>query len=147
MSGRKLGHIVSTETRLKISLAQKGKKKKPMTAEHRKNLSLARKGTKLTDAWKEKIRSAHIGKIKVWVRGANHPTWKGETASVSSIHQWVKRNKPKPSHCENCKEQKMLELSSINHAYTRDVDEYRYLCRKCHRKWDVEHNNYNNLHR
>jgi len=39
-------HKQSLETRIKISIAQKGVKKKPFTEEHRKHMSEARIGSK-----------------------------------------------------------------------------------------------------
>lgn len=40
---------VSSESRLKMSISNKGKKKKPMSDNHKLNLSLAHKNKKLTD--------------------------------------------------------------------------------------------------
>jgi hypothetical protein len=63
----RLGHIVSSETRLKISLAQKGKKK-------------------MSDEAKEKIRTFQLGrgkskeyrkKMSLARRGEDNPNWKG----------------------------------------------------------------------
>jgi len=48
--------IVSQETRRKISIAHKGKKKKERTDEHKKNLSIAMTGKKHSDETKNKMR-------------------------------------------------------------------------------------------
>ena len=48
------------------------------------------------------------------------------------LHRYIREIKPKPELCEICKEKKRLTLSSNNHTYTRNPDDYRYLCLKCH---------------
>lgn len=62
------GHpsAVTAEGLKKISLALKGKKRKPMTAEHRKNIGLAQIG-----------RVPWNKGIEVEQRGEKHPNWHG----------------------------------------------------------------------
>jgi rubrerythrin len=88
------GRIVSKETRRKISIGHKGKKKpwvknthwkgKNHTEESRKKMSVSAKGKKLSEETKEKISLSLRGKmpknlISLWEtnRGKNHPNWKG----------------------------------------------------------------------
>ena len=39
----------------------------------------------------------------------------------------------KPTTCYKCKKQtKMLDLANISGNYTRDINDYRWLCKRCH---------------
>ena len=51
-------------------------------------------------------------------------------------HQYIKRIKPKPSFCTICNQNKKLDLASINHTYTRNPEDYIWLCRSCHMLFD-----------
>ena len=53
------------------------------------------------------------------------------------IHQWVRKYKPKPENCEQCKKNikecwGVLDLCNISGGYKRDINDFEYLCRKCH---------------
>jgi len=55
------------------------------------------------------------------------------------IHKWIKRRKPLPDPlvCEECKLPKKLDLANISGEYKRDIDDYRWLCRRCHLSIDA----------
>jgi len=106
------GHIVSEETRKKIGLANKGKSHKH-SEETKLKISISQKGEK------------------------NH-LWKGDKVSYKVLHKWVRRHKPKPELCEECKVNLPEEISNISGNYLRDLKDYRWLCIKCHRKKDTE---------
>ena len=74
--------------------------------------------------------------------GVKHHSFKGDKAGYNAIHSWVNTYKRKPNNCEHCGAQKKLQLANKDHKYSRALDDYMYLCRSCHVKWDVEHNNY-----
>lgn len=61
-----------------------------------------------------------------------NPNWKGDNICYSAIHAWVRRNKPHRGICEDCKLTKRLDLANISQEYRRDLDDWEYLCRKCH---------------
>jgi len=89
------------------------------------------KGNKI--AWQKKqIREKHLGK--------NHPLWKGNKVSYSALHNWLKREKLKPKRCENCKREKKLDLANISKEYKRDINDYKWLCRSCHKNFDKTKN-------
>ena len=146
----------SPEHCAKISKALKGKKfseerlanlkKIRGTPEYRTKISKALKGRKLSAEWKAKISKAHTGIKVAATTGEKH--WHFLDVSkigASGIHQWIRKRKTKPSLCENCGLERKLELSSKDHKYSRDPDDYRYFCRSCHRKWDTEHNGFTNF--
>jgi len=55
-----------------------------------------------------------------------------EDAKLSAIHLYVKARKLRPRACENCGEVKRLDLANISQQYKRDLDDWQWLCRRCH---------------
>ena len=51
-------------------------------------------------------------------------------------HQYIKRFKPKPRFCTICNQEKRLDLASIRHTYTKNPEDYIWLCRSCHMLFD-----------
>lgn len=76
----------------------------------------------------EKIGKKHIGNL--------NSMWKGDKVKYIALHNWVKRNKPKPLLCECCKKQKPYDLANISGEYKRDINDFEWLCRSCHMKKD-----------
>ena len=71
----------------------------------------------------------------------------GKEAHKNCIHAWIKRRKPKPNKCELCGiENKKLDLANKDHTYKRNLEDYFYVCRSCHRKFDIKYNNYKTTH-
>lgn len=69
--------------------------------------------------------------------GTNNPNWKGENASYSAIHHWIKSHKPKSKFCEYCKKTNCrIEAANISGEYKRDINDYKWLCVYCHRLQD-----------
>ena len=70
--------------------------------------------------------------IKSCQKGELSHRWKGDEAGYAAIHIWVKNNKPKPAMCEHCKKRPPLDLANISGEYKRDVNDFEWLCRRCH---------------
>lgn len=105
----------SEETKLKISRLNKGK----------------RLGIVLSKETKDKISFG--------VKKEKNGNWKGDEAGRWSFHQWINTNYPKPEFCEECKKVQPYDLANIkNHNYTRNVEDYKWLCRSCHKKLDFK---------
>ena len=51
---------------------------------------------------------------------------------LSTIHDYIRKLKPKPDLCPICCNNEKLELSSIGHGYTKNLEDWMYLCRSCH---------------
>lgn len=67
----------------------------------------------------------------------HHNGWKGNDAQYSAIHVWIRKNKAKPLYCEDCsKVTHDLEVANISGEYKRDINDFEYLCRKCHMEKD-----------
>jgi len=64
--------------------------------------------------------------------GPKNPQWKGDNVSYRELHSWVQRYKIKPKLCENCKKVPPYDLANVSGKYKRDINDYEYLCRKCH---------------
>ena len=41
-----------------------------------------------------------------------------------------------PKTCESCGELKKLDCANISGKYTRNIEDYKWLCRKCHCIYD-----------
>jgi hypothetical protein len=101
------------------------------------------RGEKVSKTRKQRIKE---GKIKVVPMSAtarkrmslsmlaekNH-NWKGDNVEV---HCWVKRYKPQPQLCECCNKRKSYDLANISGKYLYDINDFEWLCRKCHMEKD-----------
>lgn len=70
------------------------------------------------------------------LKNEKHHNWKGNKVGYSGLHKWIKRNKPKPKFCEDCKEKKPFDLANISGEYKRDIKDFKWVCRGCHIKMD-----------
>ena len=64
--------------------------------------------------------------------GKQHPRWKGNKVGLNSLHEWIKKRKSKSNLCEKCNERPTFDLANISGKYKRDVNDYEWLCRRCH---------------
>lgn len=70
----------------------------------------------------------------------NHPAWKGDDVTKEQIHRWLRSNIVKPIMCQKCQERPVRDFSYNNHKngeWTRNPDDYEYLCRSCHMLKDI----------
>lgn len=70
--------------------------------------------------------------------GEKHPLWKGDKVGYSSLHKWVSRHKGSPKFCEGCGDEtkQRYEWANIDGKYSRNLDDFIRLCKKCHFKFD-----------
>jgi len=55
----------------------------------------------------------------------------------NEIHVYIRKNKPKKQECEHCFKSKKLDCALITgKKHERNIDNYIYLCRKCHYHYD-----------
>ena len=81
-----------------------------------------------TKETKKKIAKKHENEL--------NSQWKGDDANLKNIHAWIRRRKPKPAFCEDCKINPPYDLANISGKYKRDVKDYKWICRKCHMEED-----------
>jgi len=89
------------------------------------------------------IAKANIAKAKL---GNKNPIWKGDKVGYPGIHAFIRRHKPKPAACEICYKITRLDLANCHPSgeYTRNINDYRYICRKCHMTTDGRINRFYN---
>ena len=84
----------------------------------------------------EKLKSngllKEVTKTRKKLFGNKNPMWKGNKVRYSALHNYIRWHKPKPELCEKCKKAPPFDVANISGKYTRDVNDYRWLCRKCH---------------
>lgn len=70
----------------------------------------------------------------------NNGHWRGDEASYRALHSYLSRHFPKTGTCEQCGRSgrgRKTEYSLIHgRAYTRNRDDYRELCPRCHKQYD-----------
>jgi len=73
---------------------------------------------------REKFRVSKIGERNV--------NWKGNDVGYGSLHEWVKNRLTEPERCEKCRKKKKLDLCNRSGKYLRRLDDWEWLCRRCH---------------
>jgi hypothetical protein len=70
-------------------------------------------------------------------RGEGNPAWKGDRVSYAALHIWMAKNYPKRGVCEQCGSRVRTQYA-VRHSgrYTRDRDDWRELCARCHADFD-----------
>jgi len=67
----------------------------------------------------------------------NNTNWKGDNVGYVSLHTWIKYRLPNPFQCQNCGvPKKKLDLANKTGIYNRDLKNWWWICRSCHRKYD-----------
>lgn len=90
-------------------------------------------GKKTKEKWEDEEfkNNRRIEKLK-----EKNPNWKGDKVGYNALHNWIRRHKPKPKLCEECKKKKPDDLANISGEYKRDIDDFKWVCRGCHMKSD-----------
>lgn len=98
-----------------------------------------RLGIKHTEETKRKLSKA----LKNKYLGEKSSQWKGDNASYTAFHSWIRRRKGAPKICEFCKttnKERELCWANKDHSYKRNIDDFIPLCYPCHKKYDLENN-------
>ena len=77
-----------------------------------------------TEETKRKISKAQLG--------PKNSYWRGDKVKYIALHNWIRRNKPKPKFCEECGKVPPYDVANISNNYKRDINDYEWLCRRCH---------------
>jgi hypothetical protein len=90
---------------------------------------------------KEKISKVlagrHLSPTTEIQAGEKSPFWKGDAVGRGQVHRWVKSQIGKGNRCDLCGgENRKLDLSNKDHKYRRRVEDYWWLCRPCHKRYD-----------
>jgi len=81
------------------------------------------------------------GKFKIknnlgFNKGNKHYNWKGNNVKYNSLHLWIRKQIPKPKFCEDCGKNEPQQIANISGQYSRDLTDWKWLCIKCHSKFD-----------
>jgi len=116
-----LGRKHNKETRRKISLAGIGRKNSPETIEKRVSQ----------------------------FRGSKSVEWKGQAVGYRALHKWVEKLRGKAFFCEDCgrtespkgkdARRNYFQWANISHHYLRILEDWKQLCYKCHKQFDMAH--------
>jgi hypothetical protein len=99
----------------------KGKK---FSEDHKRHISEGGKGRIVSKETRQKLSELRTG--------YKNPSWKGDDVTCHSLHDWVRWHKPRVALCEICGEKPPRDLANISGEYKRDINDYQWLCRKCH---------------
>jgi hypothetical protein len=90
--------------------------------------SCSQKAKKGTYKWSKEARERRLAE--------KNPYWRGNNVTYSPLHFWIRSRLPKPQVCVNCKEKVPHDLANKTGLYTRDLNNWEWLCRKCHMEKD-----------
>lgn len=132
------------------------KQGKSFSLAHRKKLSDIKKGIRPKHLHnpevRRKISIALIGRKLPTLENEKHYLWKGQEATYTAFHQWIKRKLGKASKCENtnCKYPRINKNGKILHKpkifqwalkngyeHGHNLDAYMQLCCSCHKRYDL----------
>lgn len=75
-------------------------------------------------------------KNKLFKFGNRHHNWKGNKVGYAGVHAWIKKYLPKTKLCQKCNKVAPRDLANISQKYKRDLEDWEWLCRRCHMKKD-----------
>lgn len=81
--------------------------------------------------------STRKGKIIPEMSNEKHGMWKGDNVGYVALHCWIKKGLVKSLFCFHCGQVKNLDLANISGEYKRDFSDWFWLCRSCHKKYDL----------
>jgi hypothetical protein len=87
-----------------------------------------------SDKLKEEARNSYLiecNKEKKWNVGHIK-----ENVGRSALHEWIRKYKPKTNGCEICDKEAELDAANISGDYKRDINDFIWLCRSCHTRFD-----------
>jgi hypothetical protein len=88
-------------------------------------------GHLVSEETKKRIRANAVPRF-----GEANNKWKGDKAGYTAIHDWIRNRLGNPKVCTECGSTQQVQWANISHQYRRDVNDYKSLCYKCHRKFD-----------
>lgn len=117
-----------------------------MTLEHRKKISEAHMGMKLSEetklkksiAMKNKWRNDQEYKVRMSdAHKSKVGTWSGSYKEYVALHDWIRRQVGSAKSCIVCGESnKRIHWANLSGNYEKDTLDYTPLCTQCHAFWD-----------
>lgn len=75
-------------------------------------------------------------KLSEAMLGDKNSQWKADKVCITGLHKWVRQRLPKPQKCQMCFLKPPYDLANVTGKYTRELSNWKYLCRRCHMKFD-----------
>ena len=66
----------------------------------------------------------------------NNHHWFGNKTKYQGVHKWVRSRLKKPELCQRCAINPPKQMHNISGKYRRDLDDWLYVCVKCHAEID-----------
>ena len=71
------------------------------------------------------------------ISGSAHHLWLGDDAGYDALHSYLGRHFPKTGACDECRASAKTQYALIHgKVYSRNRDDYRELCPRCHARYD-----------
>lgn len=95
---------------------------------------------KISETKKKNPTRYWLGKKRSDMLGGLHHNWKGDEVAYRALHSWVQRELGKASHCVDCGRCDKIRYhwANISGEYMRDTKDYKSLCPKCHKAFDMK---------
>ena len=77
-------------------------------------------------------KEVQFQKGRLGLRAEKSPNWKGGKVSYNSLHHWLRKWMPKTGKCAHCKTTKKKLVVACKKKYTRNFNDYMWLCYRCH---------------
>lgn len=74
--------------------------------------------------------------------GETNGMWKGDKVGITGLHKWVEHQLGRPDECSSCQRKSKVDLANISQQYKRDLNDWEWLCRKCHMQKDGRIDNF-----
>ncbi len=95
--------------------------------------------------WNKGLLGFRAGKKRPGVipKGEKNGCWKGESVGYSGLHQWIRKILGSADHCDECGlnqlpegKRRYFDWANISHEYKRSLEDWKQLCKKCHKAFD-----------
>jgi hypothetical protein len=117
----KVGYHASDQAKLNMSISAK-----------KRGVGKWNKGRKYSIERRTKMGLSKIAE--------KNPNWLGDKVGYRGVHKWVRGILPKTDLCQCCGKVPPYDLANKG-IYDRSVDNWEWLCRKCHMVKDGRINN------
>lgn len=78
----------------------------------------------------------HLKRLNSNQSGSNNRAWKGDKATYSAKHLWVRQHLERPEKCSMCNELPSREVANLDGLYSRDLSTWAWTCRSCNLVYD-----------
>lgn len=118
-------------------------KRRVLSAEHKKNLSISAKARGVGKWMKgRKLSSEHLKNRSLAQSGKYNGSWRGgDGVGYRALHSWVVQWLGKPNKCESCGKVgygHCMHWANKSGEYKRDLSDWLRLCVACHKNYDLQ---------